>query len=178
MILWSFIGSILAIVMILIATPRLVNNLDNQLISRVGNKKEAALVSRWMLLPKLMDEIKVNPISGQGFGKTVTYTSSDPRVLASNSGGRYTTYAFEWGYLDIWLKIGLLGLVAYLLLIYKIIYVGVIKGIKSGNSIYIGIAAGCFFLVIVNIFTPYLNHPLGIGFIVLSSCLILKDRVY
>ena len=176
--IWAFISSILAVAMILAATPTLVGNFNNQLINRISNKEEAAIVSRWTLLPKLIQEIKTNPVSGQGFGKTVTYISSDPRILENESSGRYTTYAFEWGYLDMWLKIGALGLIAYLFLIYKITIQAIISGRKSGDYIYFSIAAGLLFLAVLNIFTPYLNHPLGIGFIVVSSCLILKDRVY
>ena len=176
--LWALVSFILAIAMILAATPRLAGNLDNQIIGRVGDKKEAALVSRWLLLPEIIKEIRQNPISGQGFGATVTYTSRDPRILENEASGLYTTYAFEWGYLDIWLKIGFLGLIAYLFLMYKIIYTNIVAGLKSDGEIYLGIAASCLFLAIVNIFTPYLNHPLGIGFITASSCLIIKDRVY
>ncbi|MFA6514214.1 MAG: O-antigen ligase family protein [Patescibacteria group bacterium] len=171
------LGVVLAVIMIFVAAPHL-TGLQSQLLNRVGNKEEAALVSRWTLLPELIKEIKNNPISGQGYGKTVTYISSDPRILENEASGRYTTYAFEWGYLDIWLKIGVLGLIAYLLLLYKVIHASLMSGIKSGDYLYLGITAGCLFLAIVHFFTPYLNHPLGIGFIVISSCLILKDRVY
>ena len=78
------------------------------------NSNEAALASRWSLLPNLWQAIKQAPITGQGFGATVGYYSQDPRILAQHPDGWYTSYAFEWAYLDTWLKLGFLGLLAYL----------------------------------------------------------------
>jgi len=146
-------------------------------IDRISNGSEAAISSRWSQLPILFKEIIKEPFFAQGYGKTITYLSSDPRVLANNPSGEYTTYAFEWGYLDMILKFGLFGLSIYLLLLFKIIKQG-LKKIKNSDYLSVGISFGLLFLVFVNIFTPYLNHPLGIGFLLLSSCLISKDRVY
>ncbi len=175
---WLLVSALLAIIMIFAATPLLAGNLQNQILNRLGNNEEAALVSRWTLLPELIKEIKVNPILGQGFGSTLTYISSDPRILEKDSSGKYTTYAFEWGYLDMWLKIGVLGVLAYLWLLYSLIRSSIKIGLKGEGPLYLGIMSGIIFLAIVHVFTPYLNHPLGIGFIIISSCLIQKDRVY
>lgn len=153
-------------------------NFKASFLDRVSNSNEAAVASRWSLLPVLMEEIKKEPILGQGYGATVTYKSSDPRVLQSNPSGIYTTYAFEWGYLELWLKLGLLGLGAYLWLLYRLIRNGIALGFKNRQMIFFGLAAGLIFLSITNIFTPYLNHPLGIGIIILSSCLIRPNRIY
>lgn len=139
-------------------------------ISRVSNQGEAALSSRWSLLPVLINEISLNPFLGQGYGATITYTSFDPRVLKNNPDGRYTTYAFEWGYLDLWLKLGSLGLGIYFLLLWMLW--------RQSFKVWPALSFGLIFLLITNIFTPYLNHPLGIGLLVLSSCLIAKDGVY
>jgi len=153
-------------------------NFGSSFIDRVSNSNEAAVASRWSLLPALMNQIKKEPLLGQGYGATVTYVTSDPRVLESNPSGVYTTYAFEWGYLDLWLKLGLLGLAAYLLLLYQLIKTGLSRGFKDGRLIFFGLVSGLVFLAVTNIFTPYLNHPLGIGIIVISSCLIRPNRIY
>lgn len=148
-------------------------------IERVsGNKNEPALASRWSLLPELIKEIKKEPFLGQGYGATVTYFSQDPRVLQNNPTGEYTTYAFEWGYFDLWLKIGLLGLSSYLFLIFYLIKRALIVGSKNDDLILFGIGAGLVFLALTNFFTPYLNHPLGIGILIIGACLIQKNRVY
>jgi len=144
----------------------------------ISNTEEAAISSRWSLLPVLADEIKKSPIFGQGYGKTVTYISNDPRVLEQDSSGSYTTYAFEWGYLDIWLKIGLLGLSAYLAFIFSVLKNAWQITKKNKDELILGLIGGIVFIVITNFFTPYLNHPLGIGVVIIGTCLISKYRVY
>lgn len=136
------------------------------------DSQESALASRWSLLPALFKEIKRSPIIGQGFGASVKYQSLDPRVLEQNETGWYETYAFEWGYLDLWLKLGLGGLVAYLTLLMVLIW----QAFKEQNYLF-ALAPAIFFLAGVHFFTPYLNHPLGIGFLVFSSCLLFKDKL-
>jgi len=93
----------------------------------------------------------------------------------------YTTYAFEWGYLDIWFKIGLLGLLSYLF------WLGIIfkKGISyyktsptiEIKTITLGLLFGLIALIITNIFTPYLNHPLGIGYLLLLSAVFTAKEI-
>lgn len=146
-------------------------------LSRLSDSNEAAVSSRWSLLPVLISAVDESPLIGQGYGATVTYFSRDPRVLEKSPTGEYTTSAFEWGYLDLWLKLGSLGLVVYLLLLLSLVIGGFRLFKKNNNYLAIGLSAGVIFLAAVNIFTPYLNHPLGIGFLLLSSCLISLDRV-
>lgn len=129
---------------------------------------EAGASSRWQLLTPLWQKIKTALIMGRGFGSTVTYRTNDPRILASNPSGLYTTYAFEWGWLDIWLKLGLLGLLAYLILFIKIIK----DGLRINSYFSLALIAGLVVLMAVNIFSPYVNHPLGIGYLIISFCLI------
>lgn len=130
-------------------------------------KNEAGVSSRWNLLPKLSKEIKSSPLLGSGFGSTVTYISNDPRVRENNVDGIYTTFAFEWGWLDIWLKMGILGFLAYVLFIFVLI-VAIIKAIKKQHyyqDVFISMAIILVSLSVINFFSPYLNHPLGIGLI-------------
>ncbi len=129
---------------------------------------EAAVSSRWNLLPELWTEIKTSPIFGQGFGATVTYTSNDPRILEQDATGTYTTYAFEWGWLDIWLKIGLIGTIIYIIFILKIMKLGLLA-MQNKQALSAGLFLGIVVLAAVHFFTPYLNHPLGIGFLIFAS---------
>jgi hypothetical protein len=143
---------------------------------------EAAVGSRWNLLKPLSIKIIQFPtiLIGSGFGSTVTYTSSDPRILAKDPTGQYTTYAFEWGYLDIWLKLGLIGLGVYLLLLWKIFLLGWDQ-IKNANwqmaddksRLILGLLLGLLIIIVIHGFTPYLNHPLGIGYLLL--CVVIFD---
>ena len=132
-------------------------------------KNEAAVASRWELLPKLRNEIKKNPITGQGFGATITYKSSDPRVLASSIDGTYTTYAFEWGWLDIWFKLGIFGLLIYLIIIFRIFWQNLKTTHQDSTSQNEGLAISLIAICTIHFFTPFLNHPLGIGALILME---------
>lgn len=131
---------------------------------------EAGASSRWSLIGSLLSKTKEAPILGKGFGATVTYISKDPRVLETNIKGEYSTYAFEWGWLDIWLKIGLLGVISYLLFLGKIIYDS-FKNINFNSDGYLKLSFGLSLITVclVSIFSPYLNHPLGFGVIILTA---------
>lgn len=137
---------------------------------------ESAVASRWSLLPVMWQEITKQPILGSGFGKTITYKSSDPRILQNNPNGDYTTYAFEWGYLALCLKFGLLGLISYLALLAFGIYQGLLKW-KNGNNLAGVLALGLVLISLINIFTPYLDHPLGIAYILLALILIEQKNI-
>jgi len=143
------------------------NDFSGNLVSQrfKGLQTEAAGMSRINQLNPLTYNILQQTVFGYGFGKTLTYQSTDPRIVQTHPNGIYTTYAFEWGYLDIWLKIGLLGLISYLALIAYLYF----SGIKKISPLHIGLLAGLTALVFTNIFSPYLNHPLGIGYIMLIS---------
>jgi len=153
-------------------------DLSSELLERATDTSESAITSRWSLLPVLTAASLKEPLLGQGYGATVTYKSDDPRVLANNPSGAYTTYAFEWGYFDMWLKIGLLGLLAYFLLLGQMFSAAWRRGRARNNYLYFGLAAGLICLAVVDFFTPYLNHPLGIGVLLAASCLIWLNEVY
>jgi len=154
-------------------------NIGSSFLERIDSgENEAALASRWSLLPVLLKNISDQPIIGSGYGATVTYYSRDPRVLSNNPEGRYTTYAFEWGYLDIWLKLGILGLAAYFWLLFGLLRQTRDLAMINQNKNYLAFFLIFLFIAITHIFTPYLNHPLGIGVLLVSSCLIWINKVY
>ena len=131
---------------------------------------EAAGGARLLLLPELLSGIKENPLMGKGFGEEVTYKSYLPdRITAKNPEGEIASFAFEWGYLDMLLKFGALGLIVYLLFIAHIFRQGW-AGLKNEEFRMqnLGILSGLVALVVLNVTTPYLNHPLGIGYLILA----------
>ena len=156
------------------------------LFGKRATEVEAAASSRINQLKPLLYAIAKHPIIGSGFGTTITYKSDDPRIL-----GNYTTYAFEWGYLDLVLKFGLFGMIIYLILIFKILNKLLnfkflilnfkinskfqIQNNKKNYGLRIGFGLALVALLVVNIFSPYLNHPLGIGFVILSMVVIPSD---
>lgn len=103
--------------------------------------QETAALSRWQQLPLLWDAITKKPLLGYGFGSSLLV-------------GGISKSAFEWGWLDIWFKMGIAGVLIYAWIIF---YIG--KNIIHKENIYPLLTL----LIITHAFTPYLNHPLGIG---------------
>ncbi len=155
---------------------------------RAMSLSDAAANSRWALLPELTEAAMKHPLLGSGLGTTVTYTTSDPRLLSTNPTGEYTTFAFEWGYHDLWLKFGLIGLAIYLWFLWSIAapLLAAVRGCRkcfrgpsadaamppeqSNSVLALGLLAGLIALLATNVFSPYLNHPLGIGlFMILGA---------
>jgi O-antigen ligase len=136
----------------------------------------SALSSRVNQLQPLTDGIVKHPVIGSGWGTTFTYHTLDPRFLDSHDSDLNTTYASEWGYLDIILKIGLVGLVVYLVFIWEIMKGGwqLLKSKLENDEagLIVGLMIGLVALMTVHMFSPYLNHPLGIGFILIAFSVI------
>lgn len=136
-----------------------------------GLKTEAAASTRWNLLPVLAEASAQHPVLGSGLGATVTYISDDPRVREEFPDGRYTTYAFEWGYLDLLLKFGLVGFAAlgyFIVSLLKRLYARLKEGGIDHNEA-LGTLTALIALFGTHMFTPYLNHPLGIGWLLIAS---------
>ena len=133
--------------------------------NRATEMEDVAISSRWQLLPPLWEEIKKQPIVGQGFGKEVEFITDDPRARAISPDGRWRTYALEWGYLELWLKMGLLGPTAFILL-FIASFKGLLPLLKSERAwLGVGFLSALVFLYATHVFSPYLNHPLGLGFL-------------
>jgi len=135
---------------------------------RDENTREVAVSSRWNLLRPMVDEIWDDPIFGSGFGETVTFISDDPRLRAVEPSGEVTTYRFEWGYHDLWLKTGILGLLAFGWFFVTTMSVALESVLRRDKRFWIvvGLASGIVMLYVTHIFSPYLNHPIGLAFIV------------
>ncbi len=138
----------------------------------VNPAQEAAGSARLLLLPELVNHITRSPIFGAGFGTVVSYKSYLPdRVTTDNPDGEITNFAFEWGYLDIILKLGVVGLCVYLFFLARIFRLGWSLLLTTHNLQTLGLLSGLVALLALNITTPYLNHPLGIGYLIL--CLVI-----
>ncbi len=139
--------------------PASYGNFINLFLGR-ADAGESAAQSRWELLPVLNQKIMESPLIGHGFGATVTYQSKDPRIIAK-TGGTYTTYAFEWGWHDFALKFGLIGAAVYIWLLLSIL-----KRLGPTQRPW---QVAVIVLAAVHVFTPYLNHPLGLLVLVLTE---------
>ncbi|NBS41389.1 hypothetical protein EBS80_01905 [bacterium] len=145
-----------------------VGDLTSLFSSRTTDLSDVAISSRWNLLPPLVDEVKANPIVGSGFGEEVTFKTDDPRARAINPDGTWTTYALEWGWLEIWLKMGLLGPLAFVYAFYGLVR-GLWGGLKTDQAwISVAFVSAIVMLYATHVFSPYLNHPLGLGLLMLA----------
>lgn len=131
---------------------------------RILDASDAAVSSRWNMLAPLSAAIAKSPVIGSGFGAVITYQSDDPRMHDLYPGGRVTTGAIEWQYLEIWLKLGLFGLLAVIWLWWRIglFFWKTIKTARGEDRLLAsGLMLSFLTFVAANLFTPYVNHPLG-----------------
>jgi len=149
--------------------------------SQGNNSSDPASLTRQEELKPLFLEIIKKPFLGWGFGKTVEFLTHDPRALnmlpqcVGKESCLYKTYAFEWGYLDLWLKLGLFGLVSLFGILYSLFKRGW-SMIQAGNFSPAWILSSLVAVCITNIFTPYLNHPLGLGILILITIYLFTER--
>jgi hypothetical protein len=138
------------------------------------NTRDLAVSSRWNLLGPLSQSIAEHPVSGSGFGKQITYISDDPRLRAINPSGEYTTYRFEWGFHDIWLKMGLpgiLAMIAVLIWFFQRAFFAMLNR-HAASWLAIGVSSAVVFLFVTHIFSPFINHPMGLAFLLFGAFLI------
>ncbi len=139
---------------------------QNIVMARLTAKQSTqASNARLNQLEPLRQAILQSPLIGHGFGTTLTYYSTDPRVR-----GWRTTAAFELGYLDFLLKAGVvgLGLLAWLT-------VRLMKLVWRSSTPWLWIG-GLTALYVLHLTTPYLNHPLGLGWVALAAVYAAGDR--
>lgn len=186
-IFWSFIVFSLLVLVTSILTIEIFYNLPrynsyNILYSRTATTAEAATSSRLELLDPMLEAIKEKPILGWGFGKELSYRSSDPRIKNDlNPEGWYTTYSFEWGWLDMWLKSGFFMMAVFLLWL-SLIFGRGYNVLKRGENISLFLLPSIIAMFFIHIFSPYINHPLGLGLLMLSTIIFnangKKDQSY
>ena len=140
-------------------------DLAEALSKRTTETDDVAISSRWNLLDPMFASITSHVFEGSGFGASVTFESDDPRVREISEDGTWTVVAMEWGWLEQWLKMGILapiGLVALFALITKrlLAYVW-----TDRLWLGVGLISSLAFLAVTHFFSPYLNHPIGLGMI-------------
>ncbi|TAN32982.1 O-antigen ligase domain-containing protein [Patescibacteria group bacterium] len=114
---------------------------------------EESSLSRVLLLPKIWEKIKAHPLLGNGLGDTVTVYS--PALKQT-----ITTPHFDWGYLEIWAEVGLLGLFIWILLLTKIIPSPIRGGTEGGVTV-----APLASLLVINLTSPAIFHAFGVIFL-------------
>jgi hypothetical protein len=159
-------GAVLLIGLTVIPVPGLQDiggDIVGSFKERTTESNDAGISSRWNLLTPIVEGIKDQPILGHGFGKSVTYITDDPRAREINPDGTWTVVAMEWGWLELWLKMGIMGVLGFLYLGYQLAKEFWMQVSADDGWISITFIAAGVFLFATHTFSPYLNHPMGLG---------------
>jgi len=113
-----------------------------------------------MLLPKIWEKIKTNPILGNGLGDTVT-------VYSPIFKKEITTSHYDWGYLEIIGEMGILGILIWMALIWLLF-----KQTKN-NQLSLSLLIS---LLIINITSPALFHVMGVILIIFLLSFLRKQE--
>lgn len=113
----------------------------------VNPDSEVSSASRKTLLVPIFEKIKDNPIIGSGLAETLTFTEPKTNKVI-------TTTQFDWGYLELWTEIGLLGLLSTLSLISYLL----LKLSKKNK----GLFASTMSLAFMQVTTPAIFHVFGV----------------
>lgn len=160
---------VISLIIIIFGTllPQVYDVVGNRVSSIFQPKTEAAASNRYNVLTPAFQKIKEHPIMGSGFGTTIEYVS-----VALEKYGTIRVFSFEWTYLDTVIEIGILGLLSYLWFIFSIFKDGYKTKQEDNKKLVICFLAGIVLILFTNITTPFLNHPLGIGFILITAAII------
>ncbi len=121
---------------------------------------EESSLSRMLLLPEIKKKIMATPVIGQGLGDTVSaYSPIFKQTI--------TTPHFDWGYLEIWAELGLVGLILWFTLILEII-----KKAEYQTLAFTTISV----LMISTLTSPALFHVFGIILLTLIAATATKPN--
>jgi len=168
----TFLGGVFAIILILVVAlfPLPSQRLGGGELAdalRRRSETDVAVSSRWALIPPMKNAIAEHPVFGSGFGQRVSFITDDPRARELRPDGVWSTYAMEWGWLELWLKMGILGPLGFLFLFVSLV-VQLLKQNTHQAWVGIGLVSGLVFLYATHAFSPYLNHPIGLGFLLFT----------
>ncbi|MDD2646662.1 MAG: O-antigen ligase family protein [Patescibacteria group bacterium] len=123
-------------------------------------EEELSSLTRLRILPNLLFQIKQNPIFGPGLGSMVSFLNPLNNLITKTSNP-------DWGWLEMWLELGLLGLMVYLAFSGKLIFSYLKGASRFSRDLSVGLAVGFVSLMVANLTGPFLFHPLGIFYQVL-----------
>lgn len=130
---------------------------------------ELSAATRMMILPSIIDLIKVHPLVGSGLGQKVTYFNSF-------TFDQITTDQYDWGYLQLLTQLGLFGLISFLSIVFFAL-IKLLKKIRIYTDFHdpdVGFLAGLVAFMFMTIFMPALFHVFGIFFLMLVLAISVK----
>ncbi|MBU1118920.1 O-antigen ligase family protein [Patescibacteria group bacterium] len=157
---------IIAVLLLVFLAPSAYSLIEGRVTSIINPSQESSGSNRINVLGPALDQIWENPLFGTGYGTTIEYESVVPEKY-----GTLRVFAFEWAYLDTIIEIGVVGLFLYFVLLFSVIT-------RLGYRGYVFYQALLFALLVANITTPYLNHPLGIGLVLIGMVLAERKAIH
>ena len=129
---------------------------------------EESTYTRTALLKPILQKFESHPITGSGFGSTITFTNPISKT-------QITTPQFDWGYFEIITEFGLIGAVVYFFLIAYLIYLTIlyIQTTTLHPDFLVGVLAGLVALLVSNLTAPALSHVFGVFYITMLLAIIL-----
>lgn len=100
------------------------------------------------ILPSVIAAVRAHPIIGSGLGTVITFWSPSAQK-------NITTHSFDWGYLQTWMQLGIVGVATLIVLLLTLFWRGDVF-IKSATAA----------LIITHVFGPTFFHPVGIVILV------------
>ncbi len=141
--------------------------------NRTDIATESAASSRRELLPAMHKKILEHALLGNGFGTSITYRTLDPRVNVTHdaNGTLYTARAFELGYHGFAVHAGVPITIVLLAAFIWVLMQGVhiLRLQTTERPLVAGLLASGVALMVLHLTTPYLNHPLGLGMLILIT---------
>lgn len=86
-------------------------------------------------------------------------------AVSPRTGLPTTTRHFDWGYLELWTELGILGIISYVLFIILTLK-KLSPKMSQTKPLASGLWAGTAALLVMNITSPILFHVLGVSYLV------------
>lgn len=125
--------------------------------------------TQMQLLQPIANQIQNHPVIGNGLGSELLFTTS-------KSFSPKSTNQFEWGYLEMWAELGIIGLAIFAIALIALfaVLVAKIQKIPDWHDLKVGLFGGLAALLFINILTPALYTTYGILFLTFVAAFTAK----
>jgi len=140
-----------------------------RITSLVKPQIEVSSATRMITLPVIWEVIAKQPIFGVGLGNSITFYNPTTYQIQ-------TTPSSDWGYLDMWAELGLLGAVAFITFYFLTAFLLVkkIKNIPDWHDFDVGLLAGLIAFLVMNITISSMVHVFGVFFLIFTLSIATK----
>ncbi|MBI4262013.1 O-antigen ligase family protein [Candidatus Uhrbacteria bacterium] len=131
---------------------------------------------RMALLPDIFRTIQLHPWLGSGLGTTVSYRDPTTKIVETRT-------QFDWGYLEMFAELGIVGAFAYIVFLILLLY-ALFRAFSACNTtsptlqcLFRGLLAGAIAFFVINGSTPALFQGFGVlYFVFIFSMVVFSER--